>query len=94
MSESNREPVFSFESEIKNDGTIELPVEKFNEMKKSGNGKVKVAVYLQKVSRNDIDPVMFEKIRQIQSLPEDVVEDFLDCKSALRETNFGSKVKY
>lgn len=34
---------------------------------------------------------LFEKIKFLQSLPDEIIYDFLKCKSVLRTTNYKSK---
>lgn len=34
---------------------------------------------------------LFEKIKLLQSLPDEIIYDFLNCKSVLRTTNYKSK---
>lgn len=41
-----------------------------------------------------IDKDLLKKIVQVQSLPEEIVIDFLKCKSSLSNTNFGSRIVY
>ncbi|MBI5731410.1 MAG: hypothetical protein HY963_09775 [Ignavibacteriales bacterium] len=35
--------------------------------------------------------MLFEKIKILQSLPDEIIYDFLNCKSVLRATNYKSK---
>jgi len=37
------------------------------------------------------DRTLFERIKLLQSLPDEVIYDFLNCKSVLSTTNFKSK---
>ncbi len=43
-------------------------------------------------SPNEIkDKTLFERIKLIQSLPDEIITDFLNCKGVLSTTNFKSK---
>lgn len=42
-------------------------------------------------SEKEIDNKLFEKIKTIQSLPDDVVHNFLKSKGSLRFTRFKNK---
>jgi len=37
------------------------------------------------------DKTLFQKIKLLQSLPDEIIHDFLNCKSVLRTTSFKSK---
>jgi len=37
------------------------------------------------------DKTLFGKIKLLQSLPDEIIYDFLKCKSILRTTNYKSK---
>lgn len=37
------------------------------------------------------DNTLFEEIKLLQSLPEEIIHDFLNCKGVLRTTNYKSK---
>lgn len=37
------------------------------------------------------DKTLYEKIKLLQSLPEEIIHDFLNCKGVLRTTNYKSK---
>lgn len=37
------------------------------------------------------DKTLFVKIKLLQSLPDEIIYDFLNCKSVLSTTNFKSK---
>jgi hypothetical protein len=44
-------------------------------------------------SSNEIkDRTLFEKIKALQSLPDEIVYDFLNCKGVLNSTNY--KIKF
>ncbi len=36
--------------------------------------------------------ILFDKIKLLQSLPEEIIYDFLNCKGVLRTTNYKSKL--
>ena len=43
-------------------------------------------------SANEIKgKALFEKIKLLQSIPDEIIYDFLKCKSILRTTNYKSK---
>ncbi len=48
---------------------------------------------IKKIATTDLpnkikDNTLFEKIKLLQSLPDEIIYDFLNCKSVLRTTNY------
>lgn len=89
--------LLSFNTEIKNDGTIEYPIEKFKKLSEQGFEKIKICVYGD--SKNvalqiGINAELFEKIKSIQSLPDLVVLDFLKSKGSLTNSNFKERILF
>jgi len=78
--------LLEFESEINQDGQINLPSDKFEQLSKIGINKVLIKVI--QVSQEDIKSKiksdLFEKIKIMQALPDEVIQNFLDAKGKLK----------
>lgn len=93
MDEEKSKLLLSFESEIKNDGSFEIPKEKLYELRKSGTSRIKVDIFSNPV-KDKVNRELFEKVKNLQSLPDEVVYGFLTCKGSLSDTDFNKKVKF
>ena len=94
-SEKNSE-LFSFESEITDNGEVIFPAEKLKQIKNKGYSKIKISVFgdaKKAAVDTGINPILFEKIQSMQSLPQIVVFDFLKSKGSLRNSDFTKRIE-
>ncbi len=97
MDDEKLTKIFNYESEIEDDGSIKIPKEDIKLLKQKGYNKLHVVLFgsaLDAADDQGIDMISFGKIRDLQTLPETVVLDFLKMKGKLNNTNFSERVKY
>ncbi|MGD8778989.1 MAG: hypothetical protein PVH88_08510 [Ignavibacteria bacterium] len=95
MIEENQINLLSFKVQLSENGSFEIPVEEMRQIYNSGIDKVTVTISaspnkLNKIS--GIDNELFQKIKNKQSLPSDVVYNFLNCKGKLSKSRFKEKL--
>ena len=97
MNEENLSELFSFESDIDEDGNIKIPKDKFASFKQKGFSQIKINVYAdsKKLAENlGYDSNLFDEIKNMQSLPDSVVLDLLMCKGKLTGRNFENRISF
>ncbi len=97
MNNENLTNIFSFESSIGDDGNIQIPLEKLKEIKENGFEKVQVVLFgsaENAVAEKGHDPNLFRKIKEIQTLPDSVILDFLNSKGKLANSKFEERIKF
>jgi hypothetical protein len=90
MNKENLTELFSFKTEILDDGNVKIPAEKLLELKNKGFVEVTIAVFGESktaAGNTGIDPVLFENIKKMQGLPDDIVLDFLKTKGGIPALN-------
>ena len=95
MNEDNLSELFSFETNIDDDGNVKIPMDKFVSYKQKGFSEIKIVVYAdsKKLAENlGYNSKLFEEIKNMQSLPDSVVLDLLICKGKLSGKNFENKI--
>ncbi|MFA3782863.1 hypothetical protein ABRY23_07365 [Melioribacteraceae bacterium 4301-Me] len=89
---SNQKIMLSFKSKIKDDGSIILPFDKLSELRKSNVKEIKVDIYAVPTI-DKAEQKIISKIKKLQSLPENIIFDFLKSKGRL-PNKFKKKVKF
>ena len=95
MNDEKYSELFSFESKIEDDGNIKIPKEKFLSLKQTGFTEMKVVVYgdSKKLAENlGYDSNLFDAIKNMQSLPDSVVLEFLSSKGKLKGPSFKTRI--
>ena len=81
---------------LNDETSVDLLNEKISELKKSGYGRLMVNIKAspdEEVKIADIDIELFEKIKNMQELPDFVVINFLQAAGKLKETDFNKRFK-
>jgi len=97
MNDEKHSELFSFESKIKDDGSIDVPEEKFLLLKQKGFSEIKIVVYAdsKKAAANlGYDSNLFDSIKNMQTLPDAVVLEFLSSKGKLKGRNFENRILF
>lgn len=82
----------SFDIELKKDNSLEIDAGEINRLVEAGFKTVTVKVLgSSKIASGNLgnDEKLFENIKKMQSLPDNIVYDFLNCKGKLK--NFARK---
>lgn len=88
--------LFSFDTEIDENGNIKIPMEKFLDLKSKGFHKIKIDVSGSTNMALDIlniDSEIFASIKKMQTLPDTIVLNFLQSKGVLHKTDFRERIK-
>lgn len=96
MNKENLTAVFNFETEITKNGEMNLPIEKLRELYAKGFKKVNVVFFgssEEAAADMDLDLELFNKIKDLQGLPDTVVLDFLTSKGALKDSKIEERIK-
>ena len=97
MNKENYNELFSFESELPDNGKIQLPAEEIDKLKFAGVENILITVSINsKLSaiKNGIDPDLFDKIQSVQSIPSEVVAEFFAGKGSLGKSDFSERAVY
>lgn len=97
MNDEKYSPLFSIETKIGKDGEIKIPEENLLSLQEKGFSEIKIVVYAdpKKLAESlAFDTVLFDKIREVQSLPGSIVLDFLTSKGKLANHNFESRISF
>lgn len=95
MSNSDKENSFKFETSDWKTGRINIPKEISDKLKSEKLENISITINKSntEILRSlDIDQMVFNKIKKIQQLPDDVVINFLLAESSLTETNFADRI--
>lgn len=95
MNEENLIKLISFNTKIKEDGTFDYPTEEIKKIIQQGYNEIIVNIYVDTknyISNSGIDIPLFQKIKDIQGLPVDVVINFLKSKGALKKSNIKERL--
>lgn len=87
--------IFSFYSEINQEGELKIPKEELKSLREKGFNEVLVNVYgsaRDAAANAGMDIQTFDKIKNVQSLPDSVVLDFLKTKGSLKDGGFKNKI--
>lgn len=90
MNKENLTELFSFKTGISEEGNVNFPAEKLLELKNKGFVEVTIAIFGEsKVETGDkgINPILFEKIKNNQGIPGEIVLDFLNTKGGIPALN-------
>lgn len=96
MDKENLTAIFNYESEIGENGEVNFPAEKLKELHDKGFKKVNIVFFGSSenaASELDIDLDMFNKIKDLQGLPDTVVLDFLTVKGALKNSKIEERIE-
>lgn len=97
MDKENLTNLYSFDSEIKETGEILYPIAKLKELNEKGFKNIHVVVLgsaEKAVSENGLDISLFNKIKELQVLPDSVVADFLSSKGVLYSSDIAARIEY
>ena len=97
MNDDNLSVILRFESSITQDGLLELNTERFKQLREKGFDKVEVIILGASetaVVNKGFDVELYKNIRNMQTLPDSVVLDFLQCKGSLRKTNIKDRIEF
>ncbi len=93
----NQTKIYEFETKINEDGSINLPINKLMEFKKNGFNEISVVLYgsaKNTAQHLKINIDLFEKIKEVQGLPDVVILDLLKSKGSMANSNSILKLKY
>lgn len=97
MSEESLSVIHKFETELRNDGSIEIPKDELKPLYDKGFRNINVVILgssLSAVNSSGIDNNLFNNIKEMQTLPDSVVLDFLRIKGKLENKNFERKINF
>lgn len=97
MTDETLTDVLKFQSEIDEKGNIQIPQEKLKQLHDKGFKKVQVVIFgsaKDAASEKGIDEESFELIRELQSLPDSVVLDFLHARGRLSKSDIKERIKF
>ena len=97
MNDEKYSELFSFESEIKENGEIDFPTDTLKTLFHNGFSEIKVSVFgdAKKIAeKNGVDPLLFEKVKSVQGLPDYAVLDMLMAKGSIADSEFINRIKY
>lgn len=95
MIEENQINLLNYKAKLLENGSFAIPSNEVQKIYNSGIDEVTISISASSNKLNNIagiDPVLFEKIKNKQSLPLDVVYDFLNCKGKLSKSNFKKRL--
>ncbi len=95
MNEENLSKLFSFETNIKNDGSVELPIEEFKKLFNQGFREIKIDIYgtvSQALHNSKLDINLFNQVKLKQQLPDTVVLNFLKSKGSLTNSDIKKRI--
>ncbi|MEJ5352171.1 MAG: hypothetical protein WHS65_11345 [Melioribacteraceae bacterium] len=95
MNEENLSKLLSFETKIKSDGSLDLPFEELKNLFNNGFHEVKIDIYgetIKAVENSGLDINLFNQIKFIQKLPDNVVLNFLKSKGSLVNSNIQARI--
>ncbi len=92
MDEYNDEIFFSFETKVDNNGIIKIPSKEFKKLITNNIFEIIVEIRPKNIFPNlndlDINEKVFNRIKEVQGLPEDIVLNFLKSKGKIKNKNF------
>ncbi len=90
MVKSNLIEIYSCDSEINDDGTLKLSADDIINLRDKGVKNVRLVLFSHPFSEenNKIDKELFQTIVSKQTLPDEVVYEFLQSKGSLAGKNF------
>ncbi len=97
MIEESQKNLLNYKAKLLENGDLEFPREEIRKIYESGIDEVTISISVSSNKLNNIagiDQKVFEKIKEKQSLPPEVVFDFLNCKGKLSESNFEKKLNF
>lgn len=89
--------IVSFDGEISDNGTIKIPGEHLQKLKQTGIKKIRIVLYGKtedSVNALGYDAALFNKIREVQRLPDNVVLDFLKCRNSIGASEFKVRIGF
>lgn len=95
MIDENLTELCSFNIDLKKNKNLEIVNKEINKFIDSGYKTVTVKIYgsFSVESGNfDNDKKLFENIKNLQSLPDNVVYDFLNCKGSLADSDLMKRI--
>lgn len=93
----NQTKIYEFETKINDDGSINLPINKIKELKENGFNEIMIVVYgsaIYAAQSMELDLDLFEKIKEVQGLPDAVILDLLKSKGSMTNSNSLKKLNY
>ncbi|MEG8946835.1 hypothetical protein [Rosettibacter firmus] len=97
MNEESYTKLFSFITTINNDYTINIPSEELEKIFKSGINEIRIDIYgniYSAINNLEIDINIFNKVKSLQKIPEDVTLNFLKAKGSLINSNIRERIQY
>ncbi len=91
MAENDDTLLLSFPAKIGNNGELNYDHEKLEELSAAGYNDVRIEIYGSAKMVSDLkgfDKKIFTRIKRIQSIPENVVLDFLNSKGSILNEDF------
>lgn len=97
MNNKSTNKLFDFRTTINEDGGINIPKEKFRQLKQEGINEVIISVdvdFIDATNKSGMDTEMLTKIEELQSLPRDVVFYFMKSKGSLAGSRFFDRINF
>ena len=87
--------LYSFEGQLKSEDPLIVPSQKIKEFRDCGFESVTVKIFgssKKAALKLGKEKELFENIKKVQSLPDNVVYDLLKCKGSLFDGNFYNRI--
>ncbi len=88
MNKENISEIYSFISDIGDDGSLDIPKEKLLELKNKGFVQVTLLVLGESklaAEKQGIDQNLYENIKKTQKIPGEIALDFLNTKGEIKD---------
>ncbi|MCX7797995.1 MAG: hypothetical protein N2249_05190 [Melioribacter sp.] len=95
MSEENLIRLISFKTTIKEDGTFVYPVEEVKKIFHHGYNEIIVNIYTTTnnyIAKSGIDINLYQKIKDTQGIPEEIVINLIKSKGSLKNSNIKERL--
>lgn len=95
MINRDKENLFKFDTSEWQSGALIIPKEITDKLKSEKVENISITINksnTELLRKLNIDQIVFDKIKKIQQLPDDVVINFLLAESSLSETDFADRI--
>jgi len=97
MDKENQTAVFNCDVEINENGEINLPSEKLKELHSKGFKKVSIVFFgssEKAVAEKNLDIDLYNRIKDLQRLPDTVILDFMTSKGVLKNSDIQKRIEF
>lgn len=89
--------IFSFELETDSSGDLNILAEKIAELKNNGYKNLTIKIFSDTTKSLDdlgVDKEKFDRVKEKQALPDDVILEFFQCKGSLNDKKISERIKW